>query len=800
MFCAAIFFYSFFLSKDIKAACPPETPCYKHCYYTCDNPCGGVLIDWECDTCCNGPDRIAQQSTGSPWQECNPTTGKHYCDKACLKPAAELPKNPKWYDDPTKNNDATADKGNTNNALPIVLDWELDSWKDGGKYNPNGSLKAMAQSNYGSNSFLIEIDNPDNQLFEPEKVPNSTYDATKKVFSKCLTNDFFNSRDDGLACFFRAGKKDIKYRVKACCTADCNDCGPFVDWKFSTGDFPEPKSPLDPDWNGPNAATDVPFKSAKLEWCQAWVTKKSPNDWAKSFQLMATSNENGAQACHPLLVSGGQCRATDIVADTSDNKVRHFYPVVGRTDHNFFTRNLTYVWKMKMCFDESSAQCGDYGQAWSFITKNDSIGVPEPITPPNDTAATTPIGMPVSISWSIPSGANSFVFESTFTTGGENLKINSIPNLETADALKKKFDAPNLEADKLYKWRVKACSKFNSQVCDAFSEWFYFQTTGRPPKAESMAHTDGIPKTFSWGTVPGAKSYNFKLSLGVATTANGTTTITEGTESATSTISGETLLASPKATVGYPSIDKAKSYIWKVQTCAHSDGTICGAWSETKSFTTPELTDPIDPIDPIETVYYPRNVSWYAVPGASAYHYILKLVTPTETNCTQESIEKTVQSPIDSIDIKCLGTYEVSVRPCIDRNCQSMGPESKWNFVLGQKIPDLRPMLTVCGTEYDLPDTSWNEREDCQPKHILLLAQVVINFVIFKVSIYLLPILLLITGLLFYFAQKTPEIWEKIRSMWKAIGIGFGLLLLAWIIVGLLLQTIGFPGIWWKIL
>jgi hypothetical protein len=36
--------------------------------------------------------------------------------------------------------------------------------------------------------------------------------------------------------------------------------------------------------------------------------------------------------------------------------------------------------------------------------------------------------------------------------------------------------------------------------------------------------------------------------------------------------------------------------------------------------------------------------------------------------------------------------------------------------------------------------------------------------------------------------------------MWKYIAIGYGLLFLAWIIVGFILQIIGFPGLWWKIL
>lgn len=795
-----IFFVSLFsFAFNVAALCPPGvSPCY-NCgeYYTRDGVCGATLYKWAVDHCCDNPDYVCGESKGAPWQVADTGAGSHHCSAQCLNPAENLPKNPRWYDDPTKNNDAAADKGNSNDTLPIVLDWELNSWKDGGKYNPDGSARAMAAANYGSNSFYIEIDNPNDQMFEPDKVPNATYNKTTKVLGKCLKNDYFNSVTDGLPCLFRSAKKDITYRVKACCAADCTDCGPFVEWKFSTGDFPEPKSPLDPDWNGPNGLTGVPFKNLQLEWCKTWVTKNSPNDWAKSHELMVTSDEQGIgqQNCHPLLVSNGQCKATAILPNAETALETPFYPIQGRTDLNFFTRNRTYVWKMKTCFDQTSAQCGDYGQSWTFTPKNDPIGIPETTTPKNDSQGETPIGMPVSISWTIPDGANSYAYETSFISGTQNTKWDTVPNNESDANLKDKFDADNLKADTLYKWRVKACAKFNSSDCDGWSAWFYFRTTGRPPKFESMAETATTPKIFSWEAVPGAKSYNFSL-----------TAAENGTETATSTLNDPALLASPKHTVGYPAIDQGKNYTWKVQTCAHSDGKVCGSWSAAKPF----AILPLDPVsatstspDPDETVYtdsFAKNLSWYAVPGAAAYHYTLSLVSPAEPNCVQELIEKTISRSIDMVELKCLGTYQASVTPCIDSECKSTGPKTEWKFVLAQQIPASRPALAACGMSYDLPETPWSERETCQPKHLLLLGKVAIDFTMFKLSILLLPILILITGLIFYTSLKTPELLDKVKTAWKAVGIGYGILFLAWIIVGFLLQIMGFPGLWWKIL
>jgi len=270
----------------------PEDACYKcECFYTADGACGATLTDWACDKCCDGNPRECTQSTGAPWQLADTGAGSHHCTASCLSLPANLPKNPLWYDDPTKNNDPAANVGNTNDTLPIVLDWEQSAWKDGGKYNDDGSPKSMATSNYGANSFYIEIDNPDDQLLDPGKVANATYSAATKIFGKCLDHDYFNSRDDGAPCFFRAGKKNITYRVKACCAANCTDCAPFVPFSFSTGEFAEPKSPLDPDWNGPSAATGLAFKGLQLEWCKSWVTNVTPVDWAKSYELMVTSDE-----------------------------------------------------------------------------------------------------------------------------------------------------------------------------------------------------------------------------------------------------------------------------------------------------------------------------------------------------------------------------------------------------------------------------------------------------------------------------------------------------------------------------
>lgn len=799
LFCSAVLsFSSLFFAFAANAQSRACVPCYVcPSYWTCDNSCGGTLTAWQVDSCCNGPDLPCNTSTGEAWQKCDSGAGAHYCNSSCLPRPENLPKNPRWYDDPTKNDDPTASKGNTNNTLPIVLDWELNSWKDGGKYNADGSAKLMARENYGANSFYIEIDNPDNQLFEPEKVPNSKYDPKTKIFGKCLTNDFFNSRDDGLACFFRSGKKEINYRVKACCSANCTDCGPFVGWNFSTGDFAEPKSPLDPDWNGPEAGTGFAPKDLQLEWCRTWMAKSTPVDWAKSYRLMVTLDEEraGTQNCHPLLVSNGQCVDANITGDSSTGIVKTSYPVQGRNDFNFFTRNRTYGWKMKTCYDETSSRCAEYGQSWSFVTKNDQLGIPTATSPADDPQGENPAAMPVSLSWTTPDGANSFIYQTTFTAGDQKSDWSSVPNSKSSPELKAQFDADNLKPDTIYKWRVRACAKFDFKDCDGWSPWFSFRTTGRPPAASSMTQSAGVPATFSWPATGGAKSYNFSLSGSNATSTG---------EIKAVTLNDPATLQNTKYTLNYPDINQGQNYTWKIQACAHSDGTACGAWSEPVWFASGQMTPPQD-LEPANgsTVVVDgasQDISWNAVLGALAYRYTLSLITPNEPNCVREPIENIVVPPNDSVQIDCLGEYQLVVQPCVDKECKSLGPQSESNFVLSQQASDKKSMLLVCGTNYDIPQTAWNERETCQPKHLLVLAAVIINFLLFRFSILLLPILAVITGLIFYSPLKTPEILEKVRSAWQAIGIGYGLLFMAWLLVGFILQAIGYPGVWWKIL
>jgi hypothetical protein len=70
-------------------------------------------------------------------------------------------------------------------------------------------------------------------------------------------------------------------------------------------------------------------------------------------------------------------------------------------------------------------------------------------------------------------------------------------------------------------------------------------------------------------------------------------------------------------------------------------------------------------------------------------------------------------------------------------------------------------------------------------------------------------LLVIITGVIYYFSVFSPEIlgeWATIanvRSIWKYAGIGYGIIFFAWLIINLFLAIIGYKfqifGHWWEI-
>jgi len=155
------------------------------------------------------------------------------------------------------------------------------------------------------------------------------------------------------------------------------------------------------------------------------------------------------------------------------------------------------------------------------------------------------------------------------------------------------------------------------------------------------------------------------------------------------------------------------------------------------------------------------------------------------------------------IDLGCLGKYNWQVGACLDENCLETGDFSPvWEFTLVQPPPGFG--LVPCGRVSDDPDTPWNEREPCQIEHLFILFKIIIDFLLWRVGLIILVLLVIATGVMFYFSLGAPATMAKVKSLWKAAGIGYAVLFLSWTIINSFLAMFGYRigifGRWWEII
>ena len=756
---------------------------------SCNGECWAVICDPCCGTDCGPPVKVAD---AYPWEKCQevcPCTP--LCEGGCL----EIPKNPRYYDNPNYPTDSCSpepSKPSGNIYLPVKLDWDdIEGWKDG--WCAGSCPRNCVQS------YVIKI---------TEDLRNPVTGSGMGEYTAVLDKSEFIPP----SCLLKSNRT-YQWRVKACCGADGTNCGKESRWSFTTNPAPEPKLPYDPDWIGSGRGENLKKEEIeKLKWCEI----DDPLEWegadGKKYKYYETTLERekyycpltyktliyykkeGGEAdlCHPNLKRDGECYDLILVPDEAAGE--RFPPFeFWDKNHTFFTKLTPYAWKVAACKDISANYCTDYSQVWRFEGEAFILDEPTVVSPPDDKE--TPIGLPVLISWSSPY-AMSWIYEISGIGSGKT----SISNVS--------FDWPQLKLDTRYGWKVKPCWDYETKKCENFwSDTFYFKTTGQPPTLiypASNATKVPIPVNFEWKSVPGTKSYIFKI--------NGKEKIVEESE----------------ITLDYPELRQEISYSWQVKTCAREkeevcvkDQTCCGDWSNVKSFKTFKLSTPSNPSpgddETIFTYQMPMNFSWEEVPYARYYKYTINYTfkSPDEVaECpTGVMAEKIVSTPRDFISLNCLGKYEWQVIACLDKNCQETGdPSPLWHFELVQAERPPGPPgggvfggLVPCGRFSDDPNTPWNEREPCQIKHIFILIRNIIDFLLWKVAPLLLVLLMVASGVIFYLSLKmeAPAPIAKVKSLWKAAGIGYGILFFGWFIISFILTLFGYRvgifGPWWKI-
>jgi len=507
-------------------------------------------------------------------------------------------------------------------------------------------------------------------------------------------------------------------------------------------------------------------------------------------------------------------------------------------DRNLFSGDLngdlTYSWQTKVCFTEASNRkdaagkddaafptCAgynneDYGQKWKF---SGEAFTPANLLPPtlqsppdnktkNSDAPANLVGLGNIIQWSAPCGANSFLYDITDNKTGKSIfnfdttygadqgrRINISQVLLTlTDKYPAQDNDPkqvNLKINTLYRWQVKSCwpsmpvqEKKISEICsDKWSPLNYFYTTGRKPSYATTT-IDAPNATLSWEDVPGRGSYRLKI------TGDGAP--------------AEQVVATNQFTFTYPEV---KYYHWEVRTCADAAGKICGdpktASFNSKIFDTPTNLNPGNDATTLPLTmtwsgkanYFKINLTYAPLAGVSAH------CTASEINIV-DAPASTNSYPQKTSYLTCPGNYTFEVQPCFKPDCSetAKSPAAKTSFSIADKDQKETGFM-VCGQTVDNPATKeYDESDHCEIRHLFLTLKIIIDFIILKLAFILLPVLVLITGGLFYLAEDKSKLVPTLKDSWKKIGYGYLFLIFAWLIVSILMMFAGYQNDWWKII
>lgn len=566
----------------------------------------------------------------------------------------------------------------------------------------------------------------------------------------------------------------------ACCNANGTDCGEHSSWSFNTNSTPEIIAPSDPDWDGPeiNENTTIPID---FDWCDVGNTK--------SYVLQIYADGT-------LKYVNGTASKTGI----PESKIR----MGAYGDIEYFTGNTSYEWNIASCVNSDGTQCGancgsnqSYKECGDFTKKRFLLTQQTEITPPHlvgplyDPSQPTKIpgvNLSDSIEWIRNDNegrwARSYYYE---IKSGNNTVIGLTLTPNFTIPFKDIWHYLNL--NQTYNWHVKSCYDEEGTDCSNFSATWYFRTTGATPNLNTPnnnAENLTIPISLDWQDVSGANSYKYE----VATEAAFTNIVVPKNQG---------VAEKSEASVEYPFLKMMTNYWWRVKTCADNDGVMCGSWSLPRTFKTFKLDTPTNPSPANGGILhtYDKYISWNSVYGAKFYQYKVYYGGSEKVSPTIVATNSTILPTERFLD---LGNYSWYVRPCLDKDCQGAGDwAGPWSFNLVQPEETGKAGFVPCGGAVDYSQTPWNEREQCSIKHIFIMFKNILDFCLWELALLILTILIILTGVTFYLSLGASTTIINVKSIWKAAGIGYGIIFLAWIMINLILKSFGYAVDWWII-
>lgn len=576
-------------------------------------------------------------------------------------------------------------------------------------------------------------------------------------------------------------KRETSYqwKVSGCLDAGGADCGKWSSLQpVKTSSAPELYSPYDKDWMETEGAV-ANFSDLTLNWCETKFPVAGEEDQLPlSFLIRFYLVKDGKDSAHPDFTDG-----EPFIMSIDPRQGRPPEQTYSDGNYNHFTKGYTYAWEVATCKDSAYSDCTEYSQRWRFSLEDFVMEKAIPSYPPNDPSGNTPVGVPVTLQWSIPYGAESYVYS-----------LDGVKEGKTKDS---SVTFSSLSLNKMYSWKVKTCQDQEGNTCEDWSETYHFKTTGQAPVLSSPSGNNvTIPTEFKWSAVPGAKSYVFVLTGGG--------------------VNEQITTEETSLTFEYPDIKQENSYAWQVKTCAGADGKICGSNSSPLSFTTAKMPSPavLAPLTngKVYASQVGNSLKWGSVPGANYYQYELNYTALSNLEVNENCVTgaqrygiTTSLQPSIPLELTCLGDYEWRARGCYDLNCTEAGTwteMTKFSFVDEDANPSYG--LVPCGKISDNPETNWNERDKCEVKHIFLLIRNIIDFILWTFAPLMLGILVMGTGIMFYFSIRfqNSEFLAKVKTTWKYAGIGYGILFFSWVVLNIFLSLIGFQvgifGNWWQ--
>lgn len=692
----------------------------------------------------------------------------------------------------------------------------IKDWMEDGAQN--GFLVTQSQSNPPFDSSILKF-------LEPWH-PSSWYQNP----NHCDKNGDGECTDEEIRTFIKEKQKHL-WHVKSCEDAEGTICGSWGEvWDFTyllgpavlktpAVDSPSPSIPITLDWDDVLGANSYDL-----------ITHPCPPWGVQDFAI----------DCYSLPILPQQ---ETLLSEYED-------------DVCLFTRNSQYWWGVASCLDTQASFCThpDDFPFQSFYTSASAppLSAPngptllEPLrgdTPPVDPAKpeTIPsVSKSDTLRWNGDMCAyfyriNIFNEVGTRITKDNCLFSGSACTIEIGDEtlsigdIEILWDQPE-DLNKTYSWSVTPCWGSMAPAPDSPPNYdctnttdsigWYFHTAGKPPTLLTPAHNSStkIPAVLTWERVEGAASYRYELSR------DG---LVQGDGSFQNKLAiADTPVLSAQATLEYAAgvIEPNTQYWWHVKTCVDEEGNVCGPWSDVFQFATFPLNAPATPSNPLDkgTTSLPGSLSWVPDPGANYYTYQVQYASlgagETLEGCDTKAggwlippkkVGKTPVAPQPSFYFseQCLGEYRWQVASCLDKECLVQEPANldtapRWTFTAVEQAASGQG-LVPCGRTANDPHTPYNEREACQLKHVGFLLQNLLDFILWKVSLFILLILAVITGATSYFSLGGPNALARIKTVFRSFFAGFLILMFAWMFVNTVLVLFGFQfeffGTWWEL-